>query len=272
MQRRAGIKREEKKMKALYKTSLAIAAALTLVGCASVPDNAGQDPSDPWEKMNRNIFAFNQKADSYVIRPIAKGYEFVVPAYARERISNVYVNLGEPSNVLNNALQGKGESALVSLFRLMINTTLGLGGMFDVAGTAGQQPVRNEDFGQTLAVWGVGSGPYFVIPFLGPSTVRDTASLGVEYLTSPQTWLDGGWVEWGMWGLQAVDMRLNLMPATDLLEDAIDPYLMAREAYFGARRNAVYDGNPPLDFPEDEFEDENEEDASAQSTQNAKEQ
>ena len=153
-------------MKALHKILLTIAAAATLAGCASVPDNAGQDPSDPWEKLNRNTFAFNQKVDTYLIRPAAKGYEFVVPEYARERIGNIYGNLNEPANVLNNALQGKGEGALVSLFRLMINTTLGLGGMYDVAGTAANQPARREDFGQTLAVWGVGNGPYFVIPFL----------------------------------------------------------------------------------------------------------
>ncbi len=244
-------------MKTLQKILLGLAAAAALSGCVSVPDNAGEDPSDPWEKLNRNTFAFNQKMDTYVLRPIAKGYEFVVPEYVRSRIGNIYVNLGEPSNAINNALQGKGESALVSLFRLMINTTLGLGGMYDVAGAAANQPVRKEDFGQTLAVWGVGSGPYFVIPFLGPSTVRDTGSLAVDYVTAPQTWLDGGWVEWGAWGVLAVDYRLRMMPATDLLKGAIDPYLMAREAYLGNRRNAIYDGNPPLeDFPEDEFEDE----------------
>ena len=154
-------------MKTLPKFALVLAAVASLAGCVSVPDNAGQDPSDPWETMNRNTFAFNQKLDTYVYRPVAKGYEFVVPEYARERIGNIYVNLNEPANAINNALQGKGEGALVSLFRLMINTTLGLGGMYDVAGTAANQPTRREDFGQTLAVWGVGNGPYFVIPFLG---------------------------------------------------------------------------------------------------------
>ena len=186
-------------MKTLPKFALALAAVASLAGCVSVPDNAGQDPSDPWEKMNRNTFAFNQKLDTYVYRPVAKGYEYVVPEYARERIGNIYVNLNEPANAINNALQGKGEGALVSLFRLMINTTLGLGGMYDVAGTAANQPTRREDFGQTLAVWGVGNGPYFVIPFVGPSTLRDAPSLGVDYLTAPQTWMDGGWAEWAAW-------------------------------------------------------------------------
>lgn len=258
-------------MKTLSKILLTMSAAAALSGCVTVPDNAGPDPSDPWEKVNRNTFAFNQKVDTYVLTPVAKGYEFVVPEYARERIGNFYVNLGEPANVMNNALQGKGEGALVSLFRLMINTTLGLGGMFDVAGTAGNQPVRREDFGQTLAVWGVGNGPYFVIPFLGPSTVRDTAGLGVDYVSAPQTWLDGGWAEWGAWGVEAVDFRLRMMPATDVLKGAVDPYLMAREAYLSSRRNAIYDGNPPMDFPPDEFEDEDSAEAGDQPADGAKE-
>ncbi|MDO4936795.1 MAG: VacJ family lipoprotein [Sutterellaceae bacterium] len=231
-------------------------SALMLGGCAQIPEGSGSDPSDPWETMNRHTFAFNNTVDTYVLRPVAKGYEAVMPQFARDRISNIYVNLGEPSNVMNNALQGKGEGALVSLFRFLINTTLGVGGMFDVAGTAGGQPVRNEDFGQTLAVWGVPSGPYFVIPFLGPSTVRDTAGLGVDYLSQPQTYTDGGWIEWGMWGLYGLDTRARLIPATDLLKDAVDPYVMAREGFLSMRNNAVWDGNPPFEFPKDEFEDE----------------
>ena len=243
-------------MKTLPKFALALAAVASLAGCVSVPDNAGQDPSDPWETMNRNTFAFNQKLDTYVYRPVAKGYEYVVPEYARERIGNIYVNLNEPANAINNALQGKGEGALASLFRLMINSTLGLGGLFDVAGTAANQPERAEDFGQTLAVWGVGNGPYFVIPFVGPSTVRDSAGLVVGYFSEPMTYADNDWLNWGMWGLKVVDYRERMLPATDLLDGAVDPYLMAREAYLSARNNAVYDGNPPLEFLEDEFEDE----------------
>lgn len=238
--------------------ALCIAAALT-AGCAQIPENAGTDPSDPWEKMNRQTYAFNDKVDTYVMRPIAKGYEAVVPETARESIHNVFVNLGEPANIMNNALQGKGEGALASLFRLLINTTLGVGGLFDVAGVHGGQPVRSEDFGQTLGVWGVGDGPYFVIPFLGPSSVRDTAGLGVGYFSQPQTYTDGGWIEWGAWGMYAVDARARLLPATDLLKEAVDPYVMAREAYLSNRKNAVWDGNPPFEFPEDEFEDLDEE-------------
>ena len=233
-----------------------VAAALLLAGCAQVPEGAGSDPKDPWEKFNRSSFAFNQKIDSYVLRPIAKGYQWAVPEAMRDSIGNVFGNLSEPANILNNSLQGKGEGALVSLFRLMINSTLGVGGLFDVAGTAANQPERAEDFGQTLAVWGVGNGPYFVIPFVGPSTLRDSAGLIVGYFSEPMTYADNDWVEWGMWGLKVLDYRERMLPATDLLEGAVDPYLMAREAYLSARNNAVYDGNPPLEFLEDEFEDE----------------
>lgn len=248
-------------MKSLRQIGLGVvcASALLLGGCAQIPENSGSDPSDPWETMNRHTFAFNDTVDTYVVRPVAKGYETVVPQFARDRITNVFVNLGEPANMLNNTLQGKGEGALVSLFRFLINTTLGVGGMFDVAGTAGGQSVRSEDFGQTLAVWGVPNGPYFVIPFLGPSTVRDTAGLGVGYFTEPQTYFDDSWVKWSMWGLYGVNTRANLLPATDLLKDAVDPYLMAREGYLATRNNAVWDGNPPFEFPKDEFEDEDSE-------------
>lgn len=247
------------------------AAVLAVAGCAQIPEGAGNDPQDPWETLNRHTFAFNQKFDSVVLRPIAKGYQWAVPQVMRDSIGNVFVNLGEPSNILNNALQGKGEGALVSMFRLMINTTLGVGGLFDVAGVAANQPERSEDFGQTLAVWGVGEGPYFVIPFLGPSTVRDAGGLVVDYFSEPMTYADNDWVEWGLWGVKVVSVREKLLPATDLLKGAVDPYLMAREAYLSNRRNAVYDGNPPLEslddmFPEDPMEDEGQAPASSEVT------
>lgn len=231
---------------------------LLLSGCAQIPENSGNDPVDPWETMNRHTYAFNDTLDTYVARPIAKGYERVVPKDVREGVGNVFTNLEEPYNALNNTLQGKGEGALVSVFRFLINTTLGVGGIFDVAGKVGGQPERNEDFGQTLAVWGVPQGPYFVIPFLGPSTVRDAAAKPVGYFSAPMTYVPNDAIGWGSWGVYAVDLRAKLLPATDLLKDAVDPYLMAREAYLSTRKNAVYDGNPPFEFPKDEFEDEDE--------------
>ena len=235
---------------------LVAATALVLSGCAQIPDNSGSNPADPWETMNRHTFEFNQRVDSYVIRPVAKAYETVLPQSVRESVHNVFVNLDEPANILNNGLQGKGEDALASLFRLMINTTLGVGGLFDVAGSVAGEPVRDEDFGQTLAVWGVPAGPYFVIPFMGPSSVRDAGGMGMGFFAEPMTYVETGWVGWGMWGVLAVDIRARMLPATDLLVSAPDPYVMAREGYLATRNNAVWDGNPPFEFPKDEFEDE----------------
>ena len=176
------------------KLALAVGAAALLVGCAQVPPGAGSDPTDPWEKVNRQTYAFNTTVDTYLIRPVAKGYTFLVPDKARESIA-----------------------------------------------------VAKEDFGQTLGVWGVPAGPYFVLPFLGPSSVRDTAGLAGDYGTYPLTYLDNEWVSWGLYGAYAINTRANLIPATDLLAKSIDPYAMARGAYLSMRRNAVYDGNPPLD-------------------------
>ena len=237
-------------------TVIACLATLFVTGCTSVPPDAGSMPSDPWEKLNRQTYAFNQTVDSYVLEPVARGYTKIVPEPAREGVGNFFGNLREPRNVLNNSLQGKGEGALVSVFRFLINTSFGLGGIFDVAGEVGGQPERPEDFGQTLAVGGTPNGPYFVVPCLGPSTVRDAGGLAVDWGTSPVTYLENDLVSWGMWGLDGVDFRAKMLPATDLLKSAVDPYIMAREGYLSTRRNAVYDGNPPLDLTVDEFEDE----------------
>lgn len=226
---------------------LTVGALLLAAGCAHVPESAGSDPTDPWEKLNRQTYAFNTVVDTYLVRPLAKGYMFVLPEAARESVTNVFTNLGEPSNALNNALQGKGKRAAQSVFRFLINTSFGLGGLFDVAGKTTGLSVVKEDFGQTLGVWGIPSGPYFVLPLLGPSSVRDTAGLGADYFTYPLTYMDDRGASWGLYAIDAVDIRANMMPATDLLEKSIDPYAMARGAYLSMRRNAMYDGNPPMD-------------------------
>lgn len=239
--------------------ALCVCAALGLSGCAHQSEQTSATQSDPWETVNRATFAFNAQVDTYVIGPVAKSYEWLLPQGVRDGVHNVYTNLGEPANALNNALQGKGEDSLASVFRLLINTTLGLGGVFDVAGSAAGQAVRSEDFGQTLGVWGVPSGPYLVLPLLGPSSVRDATGSAVGYFTEPMTYAETGAVGWGMWGLWGIDQRVRMGPAIDLLVKAPDPYVMAREAYLSTRNNAVWDGNPPFEFPEDEFEDESSE-------------
>ena len=147
--------------------ALALVGAALLSGCASVPKDSGQNPDDPWETLNRQTFAFNQGLDFILIRPLAKGYQFITPKPVREGVTRVFQNTMEPSNAVNNVLQGKVEEGILSLFRLMINSTVGVVGIFDVAQMV-DIPRMPEDFGQTLATWGVPKGPYFVIPVLGP--------------------------------------------------------------------------------------------------------
>ncbi len=172
--------------------ALALVGAALLSGCASVPKDAGQNPDDPWESLNRQTFAFNQGLDFILIRPLAKGYQFITPKPVREGVTRVFQNTMEPSNAVNNVLQGKVEEGILSLFRLMINSTVGVVGIFDVAQMV-DIPRMPEDFGQTLATWGVPKGPYFVIPVLGPSTVRDTVGLVPKssWIRTP-TWVRTG--------------------------------------------------------------------------------
>lgn len=231
-------------------------AAMLLAGCAQIPEGAGENPADPWEKMNRQTTAFNDVVDQYFMEPVARGYRKVTPEPVREGISNVFSNLGEPRNFVNNALQGKGRSALASLYRLIINTVFGLGGIFDVAGSVAGVAEESTGFGTTLGVWGVPQGPYLVLPFVGPSSVRDAPGFVVDQVAYPLNYYcEEGWVYWTVSGVHAVSVRSELLPLTDTLKNSVDPYVMTREAYFGNRRKAlgIEDENP---FAVDEFEDE----------------
>ena len=239
-------------MKRLAKTAaLAVAAAVLLASCAAVPPTAGENPSDPWERVNRQTFAFNQKADEYVFKPVAKGYKAVTPEPVRDCVSNMLSNLAEPRNVLNNALQGNGTGAFESFMRFVVNSTFGLLGCFDVAKMGDLEP-QPKDFGQTLGVWGVGNGPYLVLPILGPSTIRDTVGRGVNWASSIQTWVEPDWIGWTVWGVDGLDARARLLDMDEVLESAVDPYAQMRDGYLQFRRNAVYNGNPPEEsFAED---------------------
>ena len=239
-------------MKRIVKSALAAAAsAALLASCANVPPGAGENSADPWESMNRQTFAFNQGADKYVFRPVAQGYKAVTPEPVRNCVSNMLSNLTEPRNVLNNALQGKGAGAFESFMRFIVNSTFGLFGCFDVAKMGELEP-QPEDFGQTLGVWGVGNGPYLVLPFLGPSTIRDTAGRSVNWASSIQTWVDPSWVGWTVWGVDGLDARTKLLDMDEVIDSAVDPYAQMRDGYLQYRLNQVYDGNPPAeDFAED---------------------
>ena len=210
------------------------------------------DARDPWEGLNRATFEFNDGLDRAVIRPVAEGYRFVMPTPARDAITNFFANLKDPWIAINKLLQGKPRLAIDDLGRFVWNSTFGLLGLIDVASDMGL-PKHNEDFGQTLAVWGAGSGAYLVLPILGPSSVRDGIGLIPDaYAYLP--WQIPKWADfnhrvtwqWSLTGLDLVQVRADLLDASNVLEEAaLDRYAFVRDAYFQRRRFLVYDGDPP---------------------------
>jgi phospholipid-binding lipoprotein MlaA len=217
---------------------------------ASRPAAAQRDARDPLEGFNRAMYTFNEKFDKYLLKPVAQGYRAVVPAFARQGIANFFRNLGEPVVAVNNLLQGKFKEAGTDLLRLVINTTLGLAGLFDPASAMGLEK-HDEDFGQTLAVWGVGEGPYLVLPIFGPSTLRDAFGLAVDYNLYPPTHMEETSTRDKLSAANLVSRRAQLLDATDILEQAggEDPYVFVREFYRQRRRNQIFDGTPPMEAP-----------------------
>jgi len=228
---------------------------LLLAGCATT----GSAPSeaDPWERVNRSTYAFNDAIDRAVLKPVARGYRRYVPQWMRTGVTNFLSNLAYPTVIVNDVLQLKLMDAVSDTTRLVLNTTFGIGGLFDPASKAGL-PRNDEDFGQTLGYWGMPSGPYVVIPFLGPSTLRDAPSLYVDYLTDARHYIGDNPLEFGFLGLSIVDRRARLLPAEAMIEDAFDPYAVIRNAYLDRREYQVRDGDvEPEDleleeWPEDE--------------------
>lgn len=213
-------------------------------GCATGPNK-----QDPFEPMNRKVYAFNQSLDSEILKPIAKGYVKVLPGVARTGITNFYRNLGVIVTTLNDALQLKVEKVPVDLLRFSTNLVFGLGGLLDVA-TEMRIPYNKEDFGQTLAHWGVGSGAYLVLPFFGPSTVRDGLALPVDIYVSPAydvaTEGEPG-LRWGLIILFAINTRANLFEAEKFMRQAaLDEYVFVRNVYLQRRDYLIRDGAAPL--------------------------
>lgn len=228
-----------------------IAGAVVLVssGCATTAPISGDgDPADPWEPANRTFYAFNDTLDRAALEPAAKLY-LKLPGGMRNSAHNFLSNAAYPGTVLNLLLQGKFEQAMEGSARFVFNTTLGLGGLFDVSTGFGLER-REEDFGQTLGVWGMDEGNYIHYPLLGPSSVRDTPGIIVGTLTDVLTYV----AALPLALLDIVDRRSILVGAARLRdESAFDPYIFTREAYRQRRTSLVYDGNPPFDdFDEDE--------------------
>ncbi len=224
----------------------ATVALLMLGGCAT-----NGNPRDPLEPMNRAIYKFNDGVDQLLVKPVATIYRDVVPEIVRTGISNFFSNINDVIVALNNLLQGKFEAAINDMGRVLVNTTLGVLGVMDPATKLGVEK-NNEDFGQTLGVWGFGDGPYIVLPFLGPSNLRDTVGWVGDAYTWPVTYLEPTRDRNALIGLRIVVARADLLEASRILETAaLDPYAFVRDAYLQRRRNLVYDGNPPDDSDDD---------------------
>ena len=219
-------------------------------GCAST---AERDPRDPWEPLNRGIYNFNDKLDTYVARPVATGYQKVVPGEIRERVRNFFGNLGDPLIGVNNFLQGKFEDGVSDWARFAFNTTIGLFGIHDVATDMGYEK-HNEDFGQTFGRWGAPTGPYLILPLLGSSDVRDGVGTGIDVYGDPLGAVRPYHLQYGLWAVRFTQVRADLLDASRILEEAaLDKYVFQRDAYLQRRRNLVYDGQPPRERePEDD--------------------
>ena len=204
------------------------------------------DPKDPLQAYNRVMFAFNERADQYALKPVAKAYRFITPKPVQFVVGNFFSNLGDLWTGFNNLLQGKGKAAASDTARFFVNSTLGFLGFADVATEMGLEK-HNEDFGQTLGWWGVPSGPYFVIPLLGPSTIRDAASRSVDIYGQPYMWQEGhDALKWSLWTVDKVHTRASLLDAENAFNDAaLDKYTLMRDGWLARRRNQVYDGDPP---------------------------
>ncbi len=228
---------------------IALAIAWLASGCTAMTDRS--EAYDPWEGLNRKTFAFNEALDRAVLKPVAQGYEKVTPGFVREGVNNFYGNLEDVATSLNNLLQGKIGEGLSDAGRVVVNSVFGVFGLWDIATPLGLEK-HEEDFGQTLGAWGVAPGPYFVIPLLGPSTVRDAPAKAVDpgwYY--PSRAIDNDPLYWTWWGLDKVRTRANLLKAESVLDQAaLDKYSFMRDAWWQRRRNQVYDGRPPRDKDE----------------------
>ena len=225
-------------------------------GCATL--DGPPNPDDPLESFNRSMFAFNENADKYAFKPVAKGYNFVMPNFASKGVTNFFNNVDDIVVFFNELLQFKLAAAAATSARFVFNSTFGLLGFIDVASDM-DLPKHNEDFGQTLAVWGVDSGPYLVLPFIGPSTIRDTAGLAVDW-TYFDPVLNRQTLSASLLTLtiKYIDIRAGLIKTGNVLDDTVpDKYAFIRDAWMLRREFLIYDGNPPEDFNEDElFDDE----------------
>jgi phospholipid-binding lipoprotein MlaA len=241
----------------ILRLALATIVAGALSACVTLPPNHPRSPQDPWESWNRGVYKFNDALDRAVAKPVARTYVRVVPQPIRTGVTNFFANLNTPTVMINDALQGKILAAANDLGRFVLNTTMGVGGLFDPATSAGLQR-NDEDFGQTLGHWGVHPGPFVEIPILGPSDLRDAPARVVDTYTNPRQYIKNDWIKYGLYLPDFIDRRAALLPLDDTLKNTYDPYAFVRDAYLARRAYLVSDGkiteeplvDPDADLPE----------------------
>ena len=233
----------------------ALLVCLLLGGCATLDSEQGEPKNpDPFEAFNRDVYAFNVDFDKAIGKPVASSYVKYTPVPVRRSITNFFNNLWEPNSIINALLQGKVHKAASSTARFLINSTAGILGLFDVAAKL-EVPRQQEDLGQTLAVWGVKDGPYLMLPFLGPSNVRDATTFGVEWVTTDMVpILFDGTERWVIGGVRLIDARASVLGLEEALQFQVDPYVFLRESYRQSRLVQINDGVPQSE-EEDPFED-----------------
>lgn len=245
-----------------------VLTSLLCSACSSLPPGAKPNPADPWERMNRSTHRFNDKVDRAVLRPVAVAYRDYVPQFVRTGVDNALENLGYPTVIVNQLLQGKFLAGLQDTGRFLLNSTFGIGGILDPASRAGLDR-NDEDFGQTLGRWGVPSGPYLVIPLMGPSTLRDTPTRYADAQTRADQLLDDevelfdeDWYEYAIGAISVVNTRAELLELDRMRAQAFDEYAFVRDAWLQRREYAVRDGDveeQPLEvYPDEEIPEESE--------------
>tara|TARA_R110001599_G_scaffold8264_1_gene40169 strand:+ start:541 stop:1380 length:840 start_codon:yes stop_codon:yes gene_type:complete len=247
---------------------LLLVALLASGGCASTRTAENTNPDDPWEGFNRKVFAFNDVLDRYALKPVARGYRTITPDPVETGVGNFFSNLGEIRTALNSVLQGKPANAGLATSRFLINSTVGIGGLLDYA-TLMEITADNEDFGQTLAVWGWDDSRYLVLPFLGPSTLRDTTGLPADIAAYPVTYVEDDTVRISLTALNLIDTRAGLLDQEELIRG--DRYRFIRDAYLQSRQFEVTDGelgddpfaSDTFDFDDSDFDDSDFEDSDA---------
>jgi len=232
--------------------ALVVGLSLLVTGCAAPP--AKKDPRDPFERINRSTYKFNDAVDRAVLKPVAKGYKKVTPSFVQTGVSNFFSNLEQPTVILSDLLQAKFKPAFSDTGRFLLNTTIGLGGLLDPASAAGLDK-NDEDFGQVLGKWGMGPGPYLMLPLMGPTDLRDgIGSIGQIY-TDPVHYVERDAYRYGLTGVRVIDLRAGLLETEKALANTYDKYGFIKNAYLQRREYLVTDGQAAPSIDEEPLED-----------------